>query len=216
MKKNHIILLSVVLVIVAIVVGVFIGKGLSEREPETELPSTTLEETADVVDTTIEQTETQSETETETESETETEASSEEIKSGETIETEYFCITVPDLWQYKYAYTVTEKNENNGYSLTVRHKDSYGLGYGGNLFTISLYSVAQGEGQNLIENAPVPVEYLGVLKVPGVGDFDVIATFPSDAQFNENTMKGYYELFDSKDSVLKTIAPQNGATFQMA
>ena len=100
--------------------------------------------------------------------------------------------------------------------MTVRHKDSYGAGYGGNLFTISLYTVADGAGQSLIENAPVPVEYLGVLKVQGVADFDVIVTFPSDAQFNESTMDGYNELFNSKQSVFKAFTASGEATFEKA
>lgn len=222
MKKSYIIIIAVVVVIASIIIGVFIGKGIREKENETEVSSTTLEQTEVVADTTLEKTETTTETETETETQTEIETQTETVaetvenKIGDTISTDYYSISVPASWNGKYSYEVRENYDNEGYSINVRHKDSYGIGYGGLLFSINMYSVAQGDGQFIIDEQPVPVEYLGVLKVPGAEDFDVIVMFPSDAQFSDGTMDEYYELFNSNDSVFKTFTATNGATFEKA
>ncbi len=212
MKKSYIIII-VVCVFALAVAGGFLGtKLLSEKPEETEAPSTTVEETTE--ETTVEETVTI--TETETESETETTVLTTEAKSGETINTDYYSIAIPAEWQGEYTYTVTDNLEDGGYSLIVRHKDSYGAGYGGMLFSITMYSVAEGNGKQIIEEEPVPIDYLGVLKVPGVGDFDVIVMFPTDLQCPEDSVKVYHEFYDIGESVYQTLTPTNGATFEKA
>ncbi|MBO5064824.1 MAG: hypothetical protein J6D06_01780 [Clostridia bacterium] len=213
MKKALIIIIAIIVFALSVTAGFFIAK-LNDNPPvETASPST------DILQTTEErvaesETVTEKETESETEAETESEASTTEVQKGDSITTDYYSVDVPASWNGKYSYSVTKNSENGGYGLSVCHKESYGVGYGGKLFTISLFSVEEGYGKDLIENEPVPLEYLGVLKVPGEGEFDVIVMFPSDAQFNESTMDGYNELFNSNESVYKTLTPTNGATFE--
>lgn len=214
MKKSYIIIIAICVFALAVAGGFFGAKLLSEKPEETEAPSTTVEETTQA--TTVEETVLVTETETVTETEIETTVPTTEAKAEEIINTDYYSITIPASWQGKYTYKITNVEGNDGYSLSMCHKDSYGVGYGGKLFIISLFSVEEGSGKELIENAPVPIDYLGVLKVPGVGDFDVIVAFPSDAQFNDSTMDGYNELYNANESVYKTLTPTNGATFEKA
>lgn len=214
MKKTLIIIIAIIVFALSVTVGFFVAKHNDNPPVETLETSTDISKINQ--EETIVESETISETVTETESETETEVSTTEAQAGDTITTDYYSLSVPASWQGKYTYKVTNINENDSYGLSVCHKDSYGVGYGGKLFTISLYSVEDGQGKELIEVAPIPIDYLGVLKVPGVGDFDVIVMFPSDAQFNESTMDGYNELYNSSESVYKTLTPLNGATFEKA
>lgn len=214
MKKTLIIIIAIIVFALSVTVGFFVAEHNDNPPVETLETSTDTSEIKQ--EETFVESETISETETETESQTETTVLTTEAQKAETINTDYYSLSVPASWQGKYTYKVTNIEGNGGYGLSVCHKASYGVGYGGKLFTICLYSVEEGTGKELIEIAPVPVEYLGVLKVPGVGDFDVIVMFPSDAQFNATTMDSYNELFNSKDSVFKTFTATNGATFEKA
>lgn len=218
MKKSYIIIIAICVFVLAVVGGFFGAKRLSEKPEETEAPSTTVEETTEAV--TAEKTEIITEIETKTETETESDAETtvpvtEALKS-EIISTDYYSITLPASWYGKCDYTVSDKKGNGSYNIVVRHNDSYSADFGGMLFSIALYPVEDEDTKFMIEEQPVPVEYLGVLKVPGVGDFDVIATLPSDAQFSDDTMDDYFELFNSKKKVFDTLTPLNGATFEKA
>ena len=126
-----------------------------------------------------------------------------------------YSITIPASWQGEYTYDIRE-GENGSYNLTVRHKDSYGTGYGGMLFSISMYSVAEGNGKQIIEEQPIPIDYLGVLKLPNGGEFDMIVTFPTDLQCPFESIDVYNEFYEEGKSVYKTFTSTNGATFEKA
>ena len=138
-----------------------------------------------------------------------------EAKAEEKIDTDYYSITIPASWQGEYTYDIRE-GENGSYNLTVRHKDSYGTGYGGMLFSISMYSVAEGNGKQIIEEQPIPIDYLGVLKLPNGGEFDMIVTFPTDLQCPFESIDVYNEFYEEGKSVYKTFTSTNGATFEKA
>ena len=214
MKKSYIIIIAICVFALAVAGGFFGAKLLSEKPEETEAPSTTVEETTE--ETTVEETVIITETETVTETETETTVPTTEAKAEGKIDTDYYSIAIPAEWQGEYTYTVTDKPEDGSYSLIVRHKDSYGAGYGGMLFSITMYSVAEGNGKQIIEEEPVPIDYLGIINVPGVGDFDVIVMFPTDLQCPEDSVKVYHEFYDIGESVYQTLTPTNGATFEKA
>ena len=215
MKKSYIIIIAICVFALAVAGGFFGAKLLSEKPEETEAPSTTVEETTQA--TTVEETVlvTETETVTATETETETTVPTTEAKAEEKIDTDYYSIAIPAEWQGEYTYDIRE-GENGSYNLTVRHKDSYGTGYGGMLFSISMYSVAEGNGKQIIEEQPIPIDYLGVLKLPNGGEFDMIVTFPTDLQCPFESIDVYNEFYEEGKSVYKTFTSTNGATFEKA
>lgn len=100
-------------------------------------------------------------------------------------------ITVPDSWLGRCVVRMYD----NGFSLCERN--SYESGYGGMLFSISLYS--NGDYTEFPEQ-----RVLGNLYTSGMY-FDMVVGYPSDVQFGMEYMESYQEMNAGTEDVLNSI-----------
>lgn len=141
---------------------------------------------------------------------TEAEAATVEIqlsRQGEPVQTEYYTITLPSIWANQYVTESYFHEEDTGYSMTVCHKDSKDADAGGDLFSIDLYP--DGTDYSFLP----AYELLGKLTTP-TGVFSVVARYPTDVRFTEQTADSYRALEKDIPSVLDTLTPAEGCTFE--
>ncbi len=137
-----------------------------------------------------------------------------ESKSSETIHTDFYNITIPASWYGNYSHRVLTYGDDGSYSLYFRHDKSYAESCGGHLFTIELHPVESNYAEKLQQFSPTPFDYLGVLKVPEKGDFQVIVTYSSDVQYADKYESEYNNIRDTVDNALITIKGTGGAIFE--
>lgn len=137
-----------------------------------------------------------------------------EAKSSETIHTDFYDITIPASWYGNYSHRVLTYGDDGSYSLYFRHDKSYAESCGGHLFTIELHPVESNYAEKLQQFSPTPFDYLGVLKVPQKGDFQVIVTYSSDVQYADDYENEYNSIRDTVDNALITIKGTGGAIFE--
>ena len=89
------------------------------------------------------------------------------------------------------------------------HKASADAGYGGSLFGITLYESGHEEEYHELPAYRV----LGELETAEGERYDVVADFPTDVQFSEETREEYYQLREDVDAVLDTFTPAEGCQF---
>ena len=89
------------------------------------------------------------------------------------------------------------------------HKASADAGYGGSLFGITLYESGHEEEYHELPAYRV----LGELETAEGERYDVVADFPTDVQFSEETREEYYQLRENVDAVLDTFTPAEGCQF---
>jgi hypothetical protein len=137
-----------------------------------------------------------------------------ESKSSETIHTDFYDITIPASWYGNYSHRVLTYGDDGSYSLYFRHDKSYAESCGGHLFTIELHPVESNYAEKLQQFSPTPFDFLGVLKVPEKGDFQVIVTYSSDVQYADKYELEYNNIRDTVDNALITIKGTGGAIFE--
>lgn len=137
-----------------------------------------------------------------------------ESKASETIHTDFYDITIPALWYGNYSHRVLTYGDDGSYSLYFRHDKSYAESCGGHLFTIELHAIESKYAERLQEFSPTPFDYLGILKVPDKGDFQVIVTYSSDVQYADAYENEYNAIRDTVDNALITIKGTGGAIFE--
>lgn len=130
--------------------------------------------------------------------------SDEEIPKAPVIETKYYTLSLPDEWKETCVYTVTD-----GIYLTLREKSSYEAFGGGKLCTLLLMRTEDDTYQDFPD-----YKLLCALDTPE-GSFHVIALFPTDVQFNEDTIEAYNAMADGLMDVLYTLQPKDGIEMAM-
>jgi len=127
-----------------------------------------------------------------------------EIPVETVIETKYYTLTLPDSWGLSCFYSVTD-----GTTVVLRETDSYEAFGGGKLCTVVLVPTDDATYKDFPS-----YELLAALDTPD-GSFYVIALFPTDVQFTEDTMVAYNEMYDQLMDVLYTIQPLEGIEMAM-
>ena len=157
------------------------------------------------------ETQTTGQTEESPEEETKTDDMQSESEPGEAValgwilQTAYYDLTVD--WAWSWSYTCSEDGR-----LDVYHQASADAGYGGSLFGIALYESGHEEEYDYLPAYRV----LGELETAEGERYDVVADFPTDVQFSEETREEYYQLRENVDAVLDTFAPAEGCQFTPA
>ena len=127
-----------------------------------------------------------------------------EIPKAPIIETKYYTLSLPDEWKEICHYSVVDGN-----TVTLREKASYESFGGGKLCTIMMMPTDDDTYQDFPD-----YELLCALDTPD-GSFYVIALFPTDVQFDEDTADIYNTMMDELMSVLWGIEPMEGIEMAM-
>lgn len=118
------------------------------------------------------------------------------------IETDYYSITVPIEWLDKCVWEITD-NANGTYILNLYELTSHEAMDAGKLCSIMLLPTT--------EDWSVFPDYTlhGILYTPE-GDYQILALYPTDVQFDEGTAEAYNALFEQLSDVLTTLSPAHG------
>lgn len=117
-----------------------------------------------------------------------------------TIYTDYYGLVAPNSWLSTCLYQVTPFG-NGTYSLSFYERESY-LGYSGGELCTLLMVPAEDDSYNDFPD----YELLCALSTQE-DTFYVVALFPTDVQFNEETEEGYNDMYEELMDVLYTIWP---------
>ena len=120
------------------------------------------------------------------------------------IHTKYYSLTLPDSWGTCCFYSVFDDT-----TLVLREAASYESFGGGKLCTLMLMPTDDETYKDFPD-----YELLAALDTPE-GSFYVIALFPTDVQFTEDTMDTYNEMYDQLMDVLYTLQPNDGIEMAM-
>ena len=119
------------------------------------------------------------------------------------IRTEYYSLKLPHTWGNTCLYKV-HALDNGAYSTIIYEHDSIVEFGGGKLCTLMMVPTDDDTYKDFPD-----YELLCALDTPE-GSFYVVALFPTDVQFNENTANTYNTMFEELMDVLWTIHPNNG------
>lgn len=133
-------------------------------------------------------------------------AQDDKTESGMLVETEYFTLTVPKTWKEDCFYEVNADGDS-GYTLTFYDKDSRSEGSGGMIFSVQL--LTEYDDYTYYPDYDV----LGSVEVSGIDSYNLIAVYPTDVQFSEETAKTYGEMFNSVPDILDTLTAKDGCVF---
>ena len=114
------------------------------------------------------------------------EAEAPDVPIESVIETKYYTLTLPDSWAGKWVMDLHER-DNGSYSMSLHETQAFQEFGGGTLFTLMM--LPTGEDYTIFPS----YELLGVLDTPA-GTFYVVALFPTDVQFTEETQDQYRQM----------------------
>ena len=123
------------------------------------------------------------------------------------IETKYYTLTLPDSWAGKWVMDLHER-DNGSYSMSLHETQAFQEFGGGTLFALMMLTT--GEDYTIFPS----YELLGALDTPA-GTFYVVALFPTDVQFTEETAEVYNRMYEDVTDVLYTLAPKDGVELAM-
>ena len=124
------------------------------------------------------------------------------------IFTDYYTIDLPKEWESTCLYKVYPL-EHGAYSTAIYEHDSLIEFGGGKLCTLMMIPTDDDTYKDFPD-----YELLCALDTPA-GSFYVVALFPTDVQFSENTADTYNAMFEELMDVLWTIHPNNGIEMAM-
>lgn len=124
------------------------------------------------------------------------------------IGTKYYTVTLPEEWKDVCVFEIIDL-EDGTYNLTLYELTSHEEMGAGKLCTIMLMPTSDDTYKDFPD-----YELLTALDTPD-GSFYVIALFPTDVQFNENTVETYNVMADQLIDVLWTIRPNEGIEMAM-
>ena len=116
------------------------------------------------------------------------------------IYTDYYRLKAPISWGNT-GLSKTASLDSGGYSLAIYEHDSFIDFGGGKLCTLMLVPTEDETYKDFPD-----YELLCGLDTPE-GSFYVVALFPTDVQFNEETMEDYNAMYEELTDVLYTIRP---------
>lgn len=118
------------------------------------------------------------------------------------IETDYYSLTLPAQWLDKCVWDITGVDDGT-YILNLYERTAYEEMGAGKLCSINLLSTDK-------DWADFPNYTIhGILYTPQ-GDFQIIALYPTDVQFDANTAEAYNALFGQLSDLLCTLSPAPG------
>jgi|GEM_PF-6850132 len=119
-----------------------------------------------------------------------------------------YTLTFPESWSGKYV--VNSRIINDFFDTEFCEKLSVDTGYNGTLFSISLMPTSD-------DYTSFPsYDYIGTITVSGVGDFNVIATYPTDVcfnTFNKDASDQYSAMQEDVKQIIGTFKPTKNAAF---
>ncbi|MBQ7883584.1 MAG: hypothetical protein IJ320_04420 [Phascolarctobacterium sp.] len=125
------------------------------------------------------------------------------------LSTKFYDIKIPDSWKTDCIYEIVE-DKNSSYTLTCYEKNSRKKFNGGELFSIKTLPVSE-------DYSYFPeFDFLGSFKVNGIGEFNMLVLYPSDVQFNKETVYKYNEMKEYIPAIVKTISFKDGCLFTKA
>lgn len=128
---------------------------------------------------------------------------------GKVIETKYYTISLFDGWADACDAQIFEMH--SGLEIvSLYEKTSQEAFGGGKLCSIQLMPVQD----DTYKDFP-SYELLGVLNTPD-GSFHVIALYPTDVQYDDNTAQAYQTLFDNLHDVFCNLSPTEGTELVMS
>ncbi|MDD6526296.1 MAG: hypothetical protein PUF31_00550 [Oscillospiraceae bacterium] len=126
--------------------------------------------------------------------------------NNELIDTEYYTLEIPSNWNGKYSYNIIE-NDHYNYTLNFYHKQSKEDNFGGELFSIHLLTEYD-------EYRYWPsYDVLGSLEVYRIGSYNIVVTYPTDAQCPDSADREYKSMTNDIQGILTTISYKNDCTF---
>ena len=123
------------------------------------------------------------------------------------LEMLYYTLTIPQEWRGRTCDEITE-NEDGSSIVSFYELGGYKTEFGGHLCSILL--IPHGEDYSYYPS----YEWIGVLETPE-GEFDIVALFPTDVQFSEDTKDTYNQLVQEVDQLLYSIRPNEGIGMMM-
>ena len=128
------------------------------------------------------------------------------IESGDgshfLLSTDYYSLLFPKEWVSTCNYTLVDL-ENGVYTLSIYEAKAYLQFSGGNLCTITM--IPTEEDYTFFPS----YELLGVLNTP-MGEFHLVAIYPTDVQFTAETMESYNQMLSQLPDVLRSLTPAQG------
>lgn len=119
------------------------------------------------------------------------------------IETAYYTLTLPVDFYNNCELQIFPADEERPDTLAMYELSSFKTECGGHLCSILL--IPHGEDYDFYP----AYEWIGVLETPE-GDFDIVALFPTDVQFSEETAAEYNRLVQYVQDVLYSLRPKDG------
>lgn len=130
-------------------------------------------------------------------------------ENKETLESSRITLAIDKSLSDKIETFEFNRLSNEGYlSYTIYDKASKEAGYGGDVFTVMMYTDTQ------FDVSVLPNYYcIGTMSTPDYGLLEVIVTLPTDVQFGEETMESYMSIQNSIDEIVETLQPVNASDF---
>lgn len=124
------------------------------------------------------------------------------------IITDYFSLTLPHEWANTCVYTVTDL-DGRTYCVDIYEDEAYWTFGGGKLCTLMLLPTDDPSYKDFPD-----YQLLAALDTPE-GSFHVVALFPTDVQFTEETADTYSTMYEQLMDVLWSIDPVKGVEMAM-
>lgn len=123
-----------------------------------------------------------------------------------TVDTDYYTVEIPKAWETDGLWKVFE-GESYDYTLSFYEKQSHDELNAGFLFSIDLFT--EFEDYTYYPS----YEVLGSVEVYRIGGYNIIATYPTDVQFSEKTVKKYNKMASEIPQVLKSLKVKEECSF---
>lgn len=125
------------------------------------------------------------------------------------VQTEYYNVTLPESWLEDCIYDTVSGEEGN-YFLYFYEKQSYEQFDGGFLFSLNLLPITE-------DYTYFPAyDAVGVIETPEGKQFNLLALYPTDVQFEPDTQEKYMELDGQVPQVVASVAPAQDCTLSAA
>ena len=115
--------------------------------------------------------------------------------------TDYYSLTLPSQWLDRCAWVITRKDDGTDI-LKLYEKTAYEETGAGKLCSLMLFT------DTAYKELP-DYQLLGTLDTRE-GAFCLVAVFPTDVQFTNETMDAYNGLYEELPAVLDTLCPREG------
>lgn len=119
------------------------------------------------------------------------------------IDCGYYTIRLPASWEGKYL--ATPGDEDQPGTIRLREIESHNNHFGGSLFLLTLYPSDK-------DYSDYPCSLIASLEIDGLGTYNLVHFYPTDAQYDPNNAETYLAMYDDVPAILASIEFKDGVT----